>query len=116
MSETDLTSPPDAPVEPLPEPAPVAEAPTESFAGPPMPYSAFAATLKPRRVPLVRAGRPVVQNGRTLMTATAGQPDEVWLKLLKIRHGGEKHTVQGWNALINAMRDEPAHPSDPRLA
>lgn len=116
MSETDLTSPPDAPVEPLPEPAPVAEAPTESFAGPPVPYANFAATLKPRRVPLVRGGKAVVQNGRTLMTAVAGHPDEVWLKLLKIRHGGEKHTVQGWNALINAMRDEPAHPSDPRLA
>ena len=109
MSETDLTLLPDAP-------EPPAAVPSEFAFGPPVPYAVFAAGLKPRRVPLVRQGKPVVQNGRTLMTATPGHVDEVWLKLLKIRHGGEKHTIQGWAALIDIMRNEPAHPSDPRLA
>ena len=113
MSETEIPSSPVEPTSAVPA-APVR--PSEFDFGPPVPYASFAAGLKPRSVPLVRNGQAVVQNGRQLMTAAPGHPDEVWLKLLKIRHGGEKHTVQGWNALIDAMRDEPAHPSDPRFA
>ena len=34
-------------------------------------------------------------------------PEEVWTKLLKMRHGKEKHTPTEWRALINAARNEP---------
>ena len=78
---------------------------------PPIAFAAFAATLRPRRVPLVRNGRPVVVNGSAAMTVVAGHPDEVWLKLLKIRYGTERHSEAEWWVLIDGMREEPAHPS-----
>jgi len=76
----------------------------------PVPYAAFAATLKPRAVPMLRNGRPVVFKGRVVMTATPGQPDEIWLRLLKIRNGGERHTVTEWRALVDGFREQPAYP------
>ncbi|MDA8249174.1 MAG: hypothetical protein M0Z28_08340 [Rhodospirillales bacterium] len=50
----------------------------------PIPLAAFAASLK-------------------------GTSDEVYTKLLRIRHGMEKHTTAEWRALIDAARREPAH-------
>jgi hypothetical protein len=82
--------------------------------GLPVAFATFAASLRPRAVPLVRNGRPVLFRGRQAQTALPGHADELWLKLLRIRHGVEKHTAADWHALIDAMRDEPAHPSDPR--
>jgi hypothetical protein len=90
----------------LPPAAPVA-ASTEPLIS----FAAFAATLHPRRVPLVRAGRPVVRAGTVVMTVAPGHPDEIWLRLLKVRHGTERHAVAAWSALIDEMRDEPAHPT-----
>jgi hypothetical protein len=45
------------------------------------------------------------------MTVAPGHPDEIWLRLLKVRHGTERHAVAAWSALIDEMRDEPAHPT-----
>jgi hypothetical protein len=45
------------------------------------------------------------------MTVTPGHPDEIWLKLLRIRHGAERHTHAEWASLIDAAREEPAHPT-----
>ena len=78
---------------------------------PPVALAVFAATLRPQRVPLVKNGRPVVRQGIVAMTVTPGHPDEIWLKLLKIRYGAERHTSAEWSALIDGMRDEPAHPT-----
>ena len=97
MSETTYDS-----VQPAQPPAPVE---------PPVPLAMFAATLRPRRVALVKGGRPVIRGGAVVMTVTPGHPDEVWLKLLKIRHGAERHTHAEWAALIDAAREEPAHPT-----
>lgn len=91
-----------------PAPAPVAAAAA------PVAFSVFAATLRPRIMPLVRNGRTVVRNGRPVQTVRAGHPDEVWLRLLRIRHGAEKHAPAGWQKLIDAMRAEPVHAADPR--
>ena len=91
---------------PQPQPAPA------DF---PVPLAVFAAALRPRRIPLVRNGNPVVFKGRTVMTATRGHPDEVWLKLLKINHGRERRTPEAWSALIDTYREQPAHPADPRM-
>ena len=77
-------------------------------------FATFAASMQPRRVPFTRNGAPVVHRGRTLMTMIPGHPDEVFLRLVRIRHGGEKHDMAGWRTLIDAMRVEPVHPSDPR--
>lgn len=77
----------------------------------PIAFAAFAATLRPHRVPLVRNGRTVTVKGAVVMTVSAGHPDEIWLKLLKIRYGSERHTEADWRRLIDRMREEPAHPS-----
>lgn len=78
-----------------------------------VPFSVFAATLRPRHVPLVKNGQQVAFKGRVVMTVTAGHEDEVWLKLLKIRHGNARLTHEGWRAAIDAMRNEPAYPGQP---
>lgn len=74
----------------------------------PVPLEHFAATLRPRTDPATRPG----QRARLL----PGEPDEVWLRLLSIRHRSERHTHAEWRSLIDRYRREPAHPSDPRYA
>jgi len=86
--------------------------PTTDF---PVPLTVYAAALRPRRVPLLRNGQQVAFKGRVVMTATPGHPDEIWLKLLKIRHGRERHTPAEWAKLIDKYREDPAHPTDPRM-
>jgi len=57
------------------------------------------------------------RSGKTVQvatSATAGSDDEIWLKLLARLHGHERHTSADWRALIDKLRDMPAHPSDPR--
>lgn len=81
----------------------------------PMPLAAFAATLRPQLVSTstVRAHRPGAQP-TVIRTYSQGHSDEIWIKLLEMRHGIERHTADGWMALIDKYRDEPAHPADPR--
>jgi len=80
----------------------------------PVPLSTFAAMLRPqltssRSVQSRQPGaRPSVIN-----TYAQGHPDEIWLKLLEIRHKIERHTVDEWHALIARYKAEPAHPADP---
>lgn len=71
----------------------------------PVPYDAFATTLRSR----------TVNDGRN-RRMVPGHPDEVFLKLLKIRHGREKHTPAQWWALIERLKAEPAHPMHPGFA
>lgn len=92
-------------------PDPVQSAWPVETAEPPVSLAAFAAALRPRQVPLVKGGRPVVRQGVVVMTVAPGHPDEIWLKLLKVRYGAERHTPSEWSALIDGMRDEPAHPT-----
>ena len=74
-------------------------------------FPAFAATLRPRVV----QERAVRGLATVLVNRTEpGAPDEVWLKLLKIKHGTERHTLAGWQALIDHYRTQPAHPTDLR--
>lgn len=98
------------------EPAPVvAEHPVESAPAEavpvdpltaPMPadiatsFQSFAATLRPRAIRDPRTGRAI--------GLTAGQPDEVWLKWIGRMHGMEKHTLVGWQALIDGYRKQAA--------
>lgn len=77
-----------------------------------VPLAAFAALLQPKivtRTVMVR-GRPV----QVPVDVDPGDPNEVWLMLLKLRHGHERHTVTEWHGLIDRYRDEPAHPADSR--
>lgn len=80
----------------------------------PIPLAAFGALLRPQLT-----ATQVVQNRRpgspphTIRVYSAGHPDEIWLKLLEVRHNNERHTEQEWRALIDKYRDEPAHPADP---
>ena len=117
-------------------PAAVATAAAPAFSQP-MSFAAFAATLRPQARPRVRNGQVVMSQARTItlrssalprrpgprrgvaaakpvMDVVPGHPDEIWLKLLKLRHGTEKHDSAGWFALIDNYRGEPAHPADPR--
>lgn len=88
------------------------KSPPESQA--PITLTAFGATLRPQLI----STRPVQsrQPGAKptpINTYSPGHPDEIWLKLLTINHGIERHSVQEWHALIAKYRDEPAHPADP---
>lgn len=78
--------------------------------GLPVPLSAFAREVGPSV-----SQRQVRVHGRTvtLPMVTPGTPDEVWLKLLAVRHPNERHTITGWRALLDRYRDEPAHPAHP---
>lgn len=69
----------------------------------PVPLEQFAAALRPR---------PGVVNGRPALLP--GEPDEVFLKLMRIRFRGERHTPTEWQALLDSLRHEPAHPLHPR--
>jgi hypothetical protein len=40
----------------------------------------------------------------------SGTHDEVWTTLLKQRYGRENHVESEWRALLDAARNEPAHP------
>lgn len=81
----------------------------------PVPLATLAATLRPqltstRSVQPRRAGAaPGVIN-----TYTQGHPDEIWLKLLAMKHGIERHTLDDWHALIAKYKGQPAHPADPK--
>lgn len=68
--------------------------------GPAVALSVFAAGLKAQR-----KGDKVF----------AGDPDEVWLKLLQINHGRERRSLADWSLLIDQYRDGAAHPADPRF-
>lgn len=74
------------------------EPPTEF----PVPLPVFARELQPRAEPHPVTGKPQL---------VAGHADEVWLKLLRVNHGNEKHTLAEWRALIDNYRGEPAHPT-----
>lgn len=76
----------------------------------PIPLSTFATGLRPQTEPLRRNGRIVMRNGKAVTAVTQGHPDQVWVKLLKIRHGKERHTAAEWNALIDSYREQPAYP------
>jgi hypothetical protein len=84
---------------PVPDAAPVAE---PEVVEPPMAFSAFAATLRPQPVRDAR-GRQI--------GLEAGGADEIWLKFLGSQHGGEKHTLTEWRALIAEYSAQPAHPA-----
>jgi hypothetical protein len=86
----------------------------------PIPLDAFIASLRPQQIG-TRLMQPRRQGNRTLPAYEApifspGSDDHIWGKLLRIRHGNERHTTTEWNALIDKMREEPAHPSHPDFA
>ena len=72
----------------------------------------FAKSLRPRKIQVPNSSRP----GEMRTKLIAGHADEVYLKLLKIEHGRQSHTPSDWQALINAMKNRPAHPLHPQLA
>ncbi len=80
----------------------------------PMPLAAFAATLRPQltRTQIVQARQPGAKPS-TISTYTQGHPDEIWLKLLQVKHGIERHTADDWHKLIAHYKKQPAHPADP---
>ena len=78
----------------------------------PVPLRAFAESLG---VKTVTTQVPTMGGQRTVFQwSSGGHEDEVWLKLLQIRHPNERHSLEGWSKLIDQYRNEPAHPSDPR--
>jgi hypothetical protein len=72
--------------------------------GPVMVFDEFARTLRPRGVQVPNTARP----GALMLRVMPGEPDEVWLKLLKIRSGKKKLTLAGWKAEIRKLHEEPA--------
>lgn len=80
----------------------------------PLPLAAFGATLRPQLAATrtVQSRQPGAPPG-VINTYTQGHPDEIWLKMLAIKHGIERHTADEWHALIARYKAEPAHPSDP---
>ncbi len=84
--------------------APLAQ--SEAQWEPLIPLRAFAETLRPRAAQRYPNGR--------VAKFDPGHPDEIWLKLLSIRHGAERHTRAEWFAIIDGHRNQPAHPADPR--
>ena len=85
-------------------------APTRATAAPtsvPVTFSTFASTLRPQAMTVPNLARP----GTTRQEIVPGSADEVYLRLVRIRHGSEKHPLEDWQSLIDAMRGEPAHPS-----
>jgi len=82
----------------------------------PVPYAVFAATLRPKYEPIVHRGTVLMRRGRPVMHATGpGHQDEVWLKLLKIRHGQERLPPTEWRKRIESFRGEPAYPAQPDI-
>ena len=75
--------------------------------GPVLTYDMFARTLQPRTERVPSLTRPGVFHDQIV----PGSPDEIYLRLLRIRCGREKHTAADWSAIIDGMRNEPAHPS-----
>ena len=72
---------------------------------------AFARTLAPRVQQVPNPAKP----GTTRTLATPGQPEEVFLTLLRIEHGRARHTAAGWHAVIDALKQRPAHPMHPQV-
>ena len=89
---------------------PEAPAKQEAPKGPPIPYVAFARSLGPSVAVVAPASRP---GQAPRVAVTPGHVDEVYLKLLKIKHGRENHTEVEWRKLIDDYRKAPAHPADP---
>ena len=96
------------------EPAAPSAPPVETAVELPIPLAAFAATLRPRPTPVLRDGKPVRLNGKPVVKFAPAHADEIWLKLLKIRHGTRRLTPTQWRDAIDAIRDEAVHSSDPR--
>lgn len=95
----------------MPDPAPAAP-----VAGPQtdtVPLAAFARAIGPHleTTMVSRGGRTVPQT----RVIRPGSDDEIWLKLLRMRHPNERHSIAGWHKLIDRYRNEPAHPHDPRF-
>jgi len=76
-----------------------------------IPFSRFVSV--PMNTP-AREFRVVSQKGARTVKFPAGsstkarlsETDQVWTKLLKNRHGSEKHTVSGWMNLLSALKQE----------
>jgi hypothetical protein len=81
----------------------------------PVPFKVFAAAHSPRRVPFMKNGRQVIFKGRPVYAMSAGSPLQIWLKLLKMNHGTERHTMADWEGLIQEYLNKPAHASDPKM-
>ena len=81
-----------------------------------MPLAAFGATLRPQltATKTVRPLAPGAQPG-VIHTYSTGHPDEIWLKLLEVKHGIERHTAEQWHGLIEYYRKQPAHAADPNF-
>ena len=47
---------------------------------------------------------------RTFAKTLKGTSDEIWTKLLQVRHVREKHTPTAWRELLESHRHEPAYP------
>lgn len=83
----------------------------------PVPLGVFAASLRPRKIgsrtitPRRGKGAP-----RQIDVFAQGDPNEIWIRHLKIMHGNERHTPSEWQLLIDAYAQQPAHPADPRYA
>lgn len=101
MSDTDHAGA--EPEPPVPQVEPQVQA-QQADEGPTMPLDGFAKTLRLRAVRVPNTAKPGAMRTRLL----PGEPDEIWLKLLKTLHGKEKRTVAGWRAAIDALRAQPA--------
>ena len=82
------------------------------MAGLAVPLKAFAESLGVR-YQTVQARSAEGQSPIT-QRHSSGHPDEVWLKMLEIRHPNGRYSLDDWAKLIEKYRDEPAHPSDPK--
>lgn len=86
----------------------------------PVPLAVFAATLRPQQTGTRSVQARAVVGGRRTAAQTPvyapGHPDQIWLKLLQIKHGLERRTRADWQALIDKYGQTPAHTADARYA
>lgn len=76
-----------------------------------MPLREFARLIGPRTESRSIPG----PGGRMMMSARTlpGTEEEVWLKLLAIRHPNERHSAEQWRKFIEQYGKEQAHPTHP---
>jgi hypothetical protein len=81
-----------------------------------VPLDAFASTLNPQitgyKTIFPRVGNQNLPP-QQVPILSSGDPNAVWIKLLRINHGAERHTLADWAALIQQYENQPAYPGLP---
>jgi len=78
----------------------------------PVPLSKFADALRPQITGYTSVFSKIggkKSAPRQLATYSSGDADQVWVKLLAVHHGNERHTMSEWRDMIDQYRQQPAY-------